>query len=164
MHVGVIELLHPVLVANLRWIVHCLDIDADSLGIIWVRREIAVEVTKPLLIVSCSLPEADKLSQFFVVHEGHVIHMPVNLSAEHDRGWSALSADSFRIWLVASLAVVIDLIALLHGKCLKFELVLLLQLSHEVVKALVLELPHSILRAVDALLRRSTAAFWFVLL
>ena len=163
-HVWVVELLHSVLVADLRRVVNSFYIDADSLRVVWVCREIAIEIAESLLVVTCSLPEANKLCKFFVVHERHVIYMPVNLSTEHDRGWSALATDSFWIWLVACFAIVIDLVALLHGKRLKLELVLLLQLSHEVVKALVLELPHCILRAVYALLRRPAAALWLVLL
>ena len=163
MHVWVIQFLHSMLVSNLWRIVYCLNIDAYSLWIIRVSGEITIKITKPLLIVASPLPESNKFTKFFMIHEGEIINMPVDLSTKDDSWWSTLSTNSFWVWLVARWTFVIYFIALLHRKCLEIQLVFLLQFLDIAIETLMLKLPNSFCKTVNALPIRWMSALWLIL-
>ena len=139
------------LVSNLWRIVYCLYIDAYTLWIIWVSGKITIKITKPLLIVASPLPESNKFTKFFMIHEREIINMPVDLSTKNDSWWSTFSTNSFWVWLVTRWTFVIYFIALLHCKRLEIQLVFLLQFLDIAVKTLMLKLPNCFCKTVNAL-------------
>ena len=151
------------LVSNLWRIIYCLNIDAYSLRIIRVSGEITIKITKPLLIVASPLPESNKFTKFFMIHEGKIINMPVDLSTKDDSWWSTLSTNSFWVWLVARWTFVIYFIALLHRKCLEIQLVFLLQFLDIAIKTLMLKLPNCFCKTVNALSIRWMITLWLIL-
>ena len=114
------------LVSNLWRIVYCLYIDAYTLRIIRVSGKITIKITKSLLIVASPLPESNKFTKFFMIHEREIINMPVDLSTKNDSWWSTLTTNSFWVRFVARWTFVIYFIALLHCKRLEIQLVFLL--------------------------------------
>ena len=151
------------LVSNLWRIIYCFYIDAYTLWIIRVSGEISIKITKPLLIVASPLPESNKFTKFFMVHEREIINMPVDLSTKNDSWWSTLSTNSFWVRLVACWTFVIYFIALLHCKCLEIQLVFLLQFLDIAVKTLMLELPNRFCKTVNALSIRWMSTLWLIL-
>jgi len=113
MLVWIIELLYTVHITDLRRVVDSLYVASDAFGVVRIFRIVTVQISHPLLVVACLLPKADELRKLLVVHERNIVYMSVYLSCQHDVGWSALSADSFRIRQMANLTVVIDFIALI---------------------------------------------------
>ena len=79
----VVKLLTTMLITNLWWVINCFYVHAHSFWVIWIFRVVSVQVTNPLFIVACSLPEAYKFGKFFVVHEGNIVNMSVDLSRQH---------------------------------------------------------------------------------
>ena len=112
----IVHLNEAINLADLRWIINGLDIDTNTMRIIRILWEVAIQMCRSLLHARATSPMIDKLLQLLKVHERNIIYMTIFLSIQDDRARYASMATAPRIrWMI--LAIIVHSVAHVTREC-----------------------------------------------